>query len=110
MRQLKWREYELVREPFEPAVLEYRDKTGKHSVELNCGSHDEVEVFRERSFTYVLSWNDRLGYVGLERFLGWDKDGEVFLQNSQDVAECLGKKGLDLTPMTMVKRLAEYLG
>ena len=83
---------------------------GKHEVALSCGTHDEVEVFREGQYTFALSWNDRLGYVGVERFKGSDLEEELFLQDSQHVEECLGKRGLDLTPMAMVKRLSRYLG
>ena len=60
MRNLKWNGYELIREPYEPAVLRFRDKKGKH-------------------------------------------------ENSQDVEACLGRRGLELTAMTMVKRLVEYV-
>ena len=49
-------------------VLNYRDREGKHEVELASGLQDDFEVFREGQSTYVLSWNDGLGYVGIERF------------------------------------------
>ena len=109
MRSLKLTQFEVIREPFEKAILKYRDKHGQHEVELSCGSHDEVSVFREGEATYVLSWNERLCYVGLECFLGHESEGEIFLQNSQDIQECLGESGLELTPMAMAKRLSYYI-
>lgn len=102
-------DYDLEREYGEKAVLKFRDRMGKHVVELACGSRDEVEVFREGEFTYALSWNDGLWYVGIEKFRGATLEADLFLQNSEDVEGCLGKKGLELAPITMVKRLAEYL-
>ena len=107
MRRIK--NYELDRQVFDRPILMYTDKDGMHRVEVNAKDKDEIEVFRDGEATYVVSWNTRLGYVGLERFVGHEKTGEIFLQNSQDVEACLGRRGLDLTPMSMVKRLVEYV-
>ncbi len=107
MRRIK--NYDLERAPNERTVLKYRDKRGKHEVELSCGYYDEVEAFKERDRTFVLSWNDRLEYAGVECFKGHEKLSELFIQDSQDIEAVLGKHGLELTPMTIVKRLAKAL-
>lgn len=109
MRQLNWNQYELEHSPDGTVVLHYRDRSGKWNVELQCGTHDDVDVFREGCVTYVLTRNDRLGYVGVEGFENGKLEGDLFLQDSQAVNEVLGRRGLDLAPMTIVKRMREHL-
>lgn len=85
------------------------------------GSTDDVYLFRENDALYLLSLNTRYGYCGLTAY---DKDDalettaqgkpveetdSIFLQDDSEIEETLGRKGLDLSPMTIAKRLAEYL-
>ena len=110
MRTVK--NYEAEYSRFDRPAVTYRDKTGIHVVEINAGGlcKVDIEVFREQEYTYVLSWNSQHPYVGLERFLGHEPKGNLSVGKHEAIEEILGKRGLDLTPMTMVKRLARYLG
>lgn len=76
---------------------------------IASGLSDDVFCYSEGEHIFVLSKNDRYGYVGLEVF---DKLGEsvssVFLQSSEEVQEILGKKGLDYSACFMVKVLSQY--
>src|SRR2546426_3512281 len=109
MRRVK--NYELETMPFDPPVITYRDRKGIHTVEVETGglSNVEIEVFREREYTYILSWDPRFPYVGIERFLGHEPQGNLFLGKREPIENLLGKRGLDLSPMTMAKMLAQYL-
>lgn len=90
-------------------VVLFRDRTGNHRVHIGAGYSDNIEVYREGDETFILSKNYRLGYVGLEIFQGSRQVGEMFLQNSQDIDEILGPKGLDLADHNIVKRMAQWL-
>jgi hypothetical protein len=59
---------------------------------------------------YVVSINTSLGYVGLTAYGIQEDDevGEVFLQNDDEIQDMLGRQGLDLCPVTIARRLAEY--
>ena len=107
MRRLK--NYSLERVRFELPLLTYRDRADQHTVEINAEDKDEIEVFSHEKVTYVLSWNERLRFVGLEAFVGHDKVGEVFVQNRDEIEKTFGKKGLSLTPVTMAKRLLPHI-
>lgn len=80
-------------------------------MELTAGNlwNVDIEVFRESSYTYVLSWNERHPYVGIERFLGHEAKGNLFLHKQQAIEDVLGRRGFDLTPITMAKRLKRHL-
>lgn len=103
--------YETEYSRFDSPIVTFRDKTGIHAVEISAGGlwNVDIDVFREQEFTYVLSWNERHPYVGLERFFGHDAKGKVSLGKKEAIEGVLGKRGLDLTPITMAKRLAKYL-
>ncbi len=74
-----------------------------------AGESDDVEVYREHGLTYVLSRNHGLGYVGLEVFEGATLVGETFLQVDYEIAETLGRDGLDRAGWWIAKQLAEYV-
>lgn len=119
-------DYRLVSESFEsqckarrynPAtVLRMKHKGVKRRFVLGCGSNDNVTVLREGDLLFVVSVNHGLEYAGLEVFdLGEvpDEDqhgpmGIAFLQADYEIAEILGPRGVDLTPITIAKRLADY--
>ncbi len=112
MRMRRVKNYEVGCDKFESPTITYRDRTGMHVVVLNAGGlwNVEIEVFRENRYTYVLSWNDRHPYVGLERFLGQHRRGDLSFGKREAIEEVLGKRPFELTPITMAKRLARYLG
>jgi hypothetical protein len=86
--------------------ITYRDRFGKHTHKLSAGYWDDLDVYREGTETYILSSNPKLGYIGLEVFVGPDKTGEIFVQEEQ-VKEVLGNE--DLAPFNAIKRLREYI-
>lgn len=108
MRRLK--NYSLAGDREEP-FLTYRDRSGKHTVSLNAGGmYDaEVEVFRDGETTYVLSYNPRFRYVGLETFVGTERQGELFLHGQKALEDVLGQSGLELTPLRIAKRLLPHV-
>jgi len=93
---------------FNPCIrIIFRDRTGLHTHNLFSGYVDNIFVYRESGLTYVLSTNERIGYVGLQVFDGANPAGDVFLQGDQ-VIEILGKK--PLAPFTMIRRLMDLIG
>ncbi len=86
--------------------LTYRDKRGMHSVEVNTGKMHELRVYREGEKTYVLTFNSLYGCAGLQVFHGNEELGEVFLQNRKGLESVLGKKALEVTLLSMVRRMA----
>ncbi len=111
MRMRRLKNYEAEYSRFDSPVVTYRDRSGIHVVEINAGGlwSVEIEVFRERGYTYVLSWNAQHPYVGIEIFLGHEPKGSLSLGKQETIEEVLGERGIDLTPMTMVKKLKEYI-
>lgn len=103
------KKYSLERQQFEHPQLTYRDKNGLHSVEILAGQTDNIEVFKEGNVTYVLSWNPRKQYAGMEAFMGHDKVGEVFIQNQGKLEKLLGKGWLELNQTTIAKKLLYYI-
>lgn len=105
----------------------------RHKIELehSAGTRDETWVYLDGDSIYVLTLNTSLGYVGLGVYLpvdgtvkehraafetdgGWyyyshEPVSSVFMQSDHEIESALGKKGLSLSPATMVRRLMEYL-
>lgn len=111
--------YSLVKETWEeqraagrhnPAtVLVYR----RRRFTLAAGDSDDINAFihgKGSSATmYVVSTNNRLGYVGLQVFnLTGEETNSLFFQNEEDITDVLGKRGLDYTPRTIAKILGNY--
>ena len=93
---------------FNPCLkITFRDRQGSHTHKLSSGYSDRIHVYREGGETFVLSINDRLGYVGLEVFAGAEKAGDVFLQE-EEVTEVLGRD--DLIPYTIIRRMLNLIG
>lgn len=89
-------------------TLSYRIGREKFSVEINAGSSDSVYPYRDGDTLLLVTINRRYGYAGLEAFLGGVKVGDTFLQNDWEIREILGKKGVDLEPCTIIRRLIPY--
>lgn len=79
----------------------------RYKYKISAGNADYIHIYREGSQIFVLSVNDRLGYVGLEVFAGNDSAGDIFLQGDQ-VQETLGRN--NLSPPTMIRRLLDIIG
>lgn len=93
-----------------PTALKVRYQRQDHEFRIGPGSRDALSVYREGPVLLVLCVNEGFPYVGLETFdLETDQpSGEVFLQGDEQVSEALGKRGTDLSPCTIIARLAEY--
>lgn len=84
----------------------FRDRKGLHTHKLSAGRHDQLNVYREGTETYVLSHNFGMGYFGLQVFDGDDEIGDLFLEAHQ-VKDVLGRD--DLAPFNAIKRMREYI-
>jgi hypothetical protein len=92
---------------FNPCLeISFRDWRGQHNHKIGAGYDDEIHVYREHGETFILTQNQRLGYVGLEVFNGDESVGEIFLQGD-NVTETLGRD--DLAPFTIIQRLKDYV-
>ena len=49
-----------------------------------------------------------MGYISLEIFKGDEQTGDIFIDSHQ-VEETVGKRGLDLAPHTIIRRLMPYM-
>jgi len=105
MRQLKNFHTEAVDYDF---FVTYRDKADKHRVEVEAGHlcDVEVELFRDKEHTYVLSWNQRFPYVGIERFLGNQRSGNLYLSSHEAIEDTLGPNAFELPSITIAKKLS----
>ena len=93
---------------FNPSLeIIFRDRLGQHTHKLSAGYGDDIHVYREAGRTFVLSVNNRLGYIGMEAFEGSQPAGDIFLQGDQ-VIEILGRN--NLAPFTIIRRLMEFIG
>ncbi|MEK7499294.1 MAG: hypothetical protein AAB649_01670 [Patescibacteria group bacterium] len=98
----------------------------KVELESGHGDADEVHLFQENEYYYVLVRNTGIGYVGLQEYSASDVitrtfDGEtvnylpaldersVFLQADYEVQEVLGENWEDLGDSDLLNALLEYL-
>ena len=94
---------------------EYRDGQKevvyrRHSYEIGCGSSDTVHTFSTREHLYVLSYNTRLNYVGLELIYLKNHEFENDSCSIQNPDEDLEESFIDNhSPLEMVKVLEDYL-
>ena len=86
--------------------ISFRDKRGVHRHKLESGNNDNIHVFREAGFTYVVATNHHLGYVALDVFEGSKRIGDIFLEH-HNLVEALGRD--DFEPITLAQRLKEYV-
>ena len=82
-----------------------------HSFLIGAGNADDISVFQEGDDLLILSINYRLEYIGLEIFnlKSFAQYGEMFLQSNYEIDEIIGKKAFDLSPMTIAKRMSNYI-
>jgi hypothetical protein len=90
-------------------ILFFKDKTGFHRVALDVGEGDDIYIFREVGITYALAINTHFGHVGIQSFEGGDETGRMFLQKESQLTEVIGKQWYNMTPMTIVRRMAFYI-
>lgn len=88
-------------------VLQYQN----NCYHLHGGTRDTIYVFTEGVAIYVLTINTSIGYISLNTYMTPEADpiNSVFLQNGREIKETLGHKWEALMPVTIVRRLIEYL-
>lgn len=64
----------------QPLIMEVNDNGNYFKQILNCGTKDTIVVFKEEHDYYILSYNENLGYVGLQ-YVGEEYDDKLFLDN-----------------------------
>lgn len=84
------------------------------TIPISCGTSDDVHIFtQDEGNIIVLVVNLGLWYCGLEVFDNRGKVGPLnnrtFLQVDYHIREVLGPKELDLAPITIAKKLYNYL-
>lgn len=106
--------------PHDNLVVKYKGK--KYELESGHGTRDALDIFRLKgtSLFYVVCVNTGIPYVGVAMYDLNHHDftsgeptvkpvSEVFLQESYQVEQALGKNGERLHPRTIAKRLNDYL-
>jgi hypothetical protein len=78
---------------------------------LHGGTSDTIHVFTESIGIYVLTINKGLGYVGLNCYMAPEPDpiNSVFLHKPLEVKEVLGNKWESANPVSLVRKLINYL-
>jgi hypothetical protein len=88
-------------------VLEHNS----NSYHLHGGTRDTIYTFTQSVCIYVLTINKPLGYIGFNCFMTPEPDpiNSIFLESERDIRETLGTKWEQLSPMTITRRLIDYL-
>lgn len=95
-----------------PITLNYGEKHNRKKYMLGCGTSDNIELWQDGIFIYVLGQNNGLGYISLEVInteIG-EVENKVFL----DDADCndegnLSYGILDMPSQDQLKVLFNYL-
>jgi len=95
-----------------PITLNFGEKHNRTKYILSAGSSDNIELWQDGIFVYVLSQNNGLSYISLQVINTEAKqiEGEVFL-NEQDCT-CEGNVSagiLDMDSEQQLRVLFEYL-
>jgi hypothetical protein len=103
--------FKLIESDPERPEVQYRDKQGVHKVDLIAGHLNEakIEVFREKGYTYILTWNLKMPYAGIEKYIGNIPKGNLFLHSREAIEDELGKDYCDISPTVMAMRLSRHL-
>ena len=90
----------------------YKRVKSRHRLILDAGESDYITVYRDKreGLVFILSVNYRYDYCGLQVYSepAGGPVGGVFCQGSEQIADCVGPRGLDLSDRTIAKRLAVY--
>ncbi len=90
---------------FNPSLeIILQDKSGRYK--LSAGYGDDVEVYSEGAEIFIFYANEMLGYVGLEIFVGSEKQGEIFLEE-YELKDVLGRR--NLASFNVIKHLRNYI-
>jgi len=83
----------------------------KITVPIGAGRGDDVEMFRDGDWVYVVVVRYSLGYAGLEVFeyQTGEPRGEIFLQVDYEVEEILGRNWEQKSLRWIAKVLSNYV-
>jgi len=89
------------------SVIDYEGTT----IPIAAGRSDRVHVFKESTVLYVLSVNYRHDYIGMEIFdaASGEEYDNIFLHYQWELEEYLGRRWRELAPMTIARKLREFL-
>jgi len=81
------------------------------AIPLGAGRGDRIHVFQESTVLYVLSSNNKIGYLGLEIFDSstGEEYEQIFLQYQWELEEYLGSDWEEMEPAAIVRKLAANL-
>jgi len=89
--------------------ISYRDRNGRQTLQIHTDPSALIELFRDKEHTYVLSWNPRFPYVGLERFQGSKPQGKLSLNSYKAIESVLGTSGFYLPSETLARKLSQSM-
>jgi hypothetical protein len=88
---------------FNPALeLTYKNNT----VTISAGYSDSISVYEEDKVIYILTYNDRLRYIGLEIVEENTIVGDIFLQSPEEV---IGPNWENKADYNLIKILRNYI-
>jgi Ca2+-dependent lipid-binding protein len=95
-----------------PVTLNFGEKHNRTKYILSAGSSDNIELWQDSIFIYVVAQNNTLSYISLQVINTENKEieGEVYL-NEQDCTfeENMSAGILDIESKQQIKILCEYL-
>lgn len=79
------------------------------SYRLSAGTRDDIQLFRSGVTLYVLTINHHLDYVGLNAYIGSERDpiDDIFLQGDLAISECIGNDWRSLSLVSLATRLIQ---
>lgn len=102
------RKYRIIRD-YASVWLEFGNF---EAIELEAGTSDELHVYREGDFVYVMSTNSGLGYVGIQQ-IGFCPNpythDSTFVQNASEYYVDGGRSLDEFAPVNQTKLLAMYM-
>lgn len=112
--------------PHDNVIVRFKKQVWE--LESKAGTGDDRYVYMEGDRVYILSVRSSHGYVGLAEFIleekfkesheQFDDDAytsisaanEAFIDTDYEIVEVFGRGGLELSAMTILKRMLPYLG
>lgn len=81
------------------------------AIPIVAGRSDQVHVFIESTVLYVLSINYRHDSIGMEVFdsASGEEYDSIFLQCQWELHDYLGKKWRELSPISIIRRLMQFV-
>jgi hypothetical protein len=100
MKKLK--NYQIDKKYPKPIKFVYENNT----VTISAGYSDSISVYEEDKIIYILTYNDRLRYIGLEMVEENKIVGDIFLQSPEEV---IGNNWGDKADYNLIKILRNLI-